>query len=208
MVDRHPRIHTLLRTVGLLTVISVLVTAYTPLPNLFARALAVPAQVQPADAIVVLGAGVHRDGTLGEVSLRRAVTGMVLYHRGLAPLIVFSGPSYEGSPIEAEARAALARQLRIPEKAILVETRAQTTTEETANIAAQLRQRGAKRILLVTGSFHLARAAPRFQKEGLTVYPVAADDIPLDTDGPERRLELMWVSLREALARWVYRAGE
>ncbi len=207
-MERDRRVHILLRAVGLLVVIGVLVCAYTPLPNLFARSLAVPSRIQPADAIVVLGAGIHNDGTLGESSLRRAVRGMVLYHRGLAPLIVFTGPSYEGSPVEAEARAKLARQLRIPEQAILIEARAQTTAEEVQNISEKLRQRGAKSVLLVTSSLHLARAVPRFEKQGLKVYPVAADDVSLSTDGPDGRLGLMWMTLRETAGRWLYRAGE
>lgn len=198
----------MLRTLGACSVLGVLVTAYTPLPNLLARSLAASSQIQPADAIVVLGAGIHRDGTLGEASLRRAVQGVVLYHRGLAPVIAFSGPSYEGSPVEAEARAALARQLRVPERALLVETRAQTTAEEAQNIATRLRQRGVKSILLVTTSLHLPRAAARFQRLELEVYPVAADDEPLSTDGPEGRLGLMGYALREALARWLYQVGE
>lgn len=201
-------LHTLLRALGLLTVVLVLVAAYTPLPNIFARSLAVPSQVRSADAIVVLGAGVHRDGTLSEPSLRRAVQGMVLYQRGLAPLILFSGPSYEGSPVESEVRAVLARQLCIPEHAILLETRAQTTAEEAQSIAAQLRQHHVRSILLVTNSLHLARAVPRFAGLGLKVFPVATDDIPLDTDSPDKRLALMLHALREAAAMRLYQAGE
>ncbi len=207
MSKRFP-IQPILRTLGLLCVLGVLVTAYTPLPNLFAQKLAVSSKIAPADAIVVLGAGVHRDGTLGESSLRRAVQGITLYHRGLAPVIVFSGPAYEGSPREAEVRAALARQLRVPERAILLETNADTTAEEAENIAQQLQRRGAKRILLVTSSLHLARAAPRFERLGLKVFPVAADDTPVTTDGPDGRLGLMYRTLREVLARWLYQAGD
>lgn len=197
-----------LRTLGLLSVIGVLVSAYTPLPNVFAQLLAVSSQVQPADAIVVLGAGIHRDGTLGKDSLRRAIQGIVLYRRGLAPVIVFSGTSYEGSPVESEVRASLARQLGVPEKAILLESHADTTAEEAENITAQLRQRRAERILLVTSSLHLRRAMPRFEKLGLKVFPIAVDDPPISTDGPDGRLTLMVYTVREALAQWLYRAGE
>ncbi|MER3472718.1 MAG: hypothetical protein C4335_01500 [Armatimonadota bacterium] len=207
-MGRRFSFHPILRTLGLLCVLGVLVTAYTPLPNLLAQSLAVSSNVRPADAIVVLGAGIHRDGTLGKDSLRRAVQGIVLYRRGLAPVIVFSGPSYEGSPVEAEARAELARQLGVPEKAILLEGRADTTAEEVEHITAQLRQRGAKRILLVTSSLHLPRASSRFERLGLKVFPMPVDDLPLSTDGPDGRLALMVYTVREALAQWLYRAGE
>ncbi len=206
-MDQDTRLQKALRLLGLLGVVGVLLGAYTPLPNVLARALAASSQIQPADAIVVLGGSVYRDGTLGESSLRRAVQGIVLYHRGLAPLIIFSGTSYEGSPVEAEVRASLARQLRVPEKAILLEPRAQTTAEEARNIASILRQRGAKRILLVSGSLHLPRAVPRFERYGLQVLPVVVDNVPVNVDGPDGRLELMEYVLREALGRWLYRAG-
>lgn len=202
------RLQKWLRLLGLLGVLGILLSAYTPLPNALARALATSSRIQPADAIVVLGGSVYRDGTLGDSSLRRAIQGIVLYHRGLAPLIVFSGTSYAGSPVEAEVRASLARQLLVPDKAILLEPRAQTTAEEAHNIAPELLQRGVKRVLLVSSSLHLPRAVSRFEQYGLKVLPVVADDTPLNTDGTDGRLELMRYVLREALGRWLYRAGE
>jgi uncharacterized SAM-binding protein YcdF (DUF218 family) len=208
LMSRDTCVQNLLRLLGLLSVIGILLSAYTPLPNAIARALATSSRIHPADAIVVLGGGIHRDGTLGEASLRRAVQGVVLYHRGLAPLLVFSGTSYEGSPVEAEVRASLARHLRVPERAILLEPRAQTTAEEARNIARQLRQRGAQSVLLVSSSLHLARAVPRFEAQGLKVFPVAADDLPVDTYGPDGRLALIAGALREALAQWLYRSGD
>lgn len=207
-MSRRFALQPILRTLGLLSVIGVLVTAYTPLPNVFARLLSVSSQAQNADAIVVLGAGIHRDGTLGKNSLRRAVQGIVLYRQGLAPLIVFSGTSYEGSPVESEVRASLARQLGVPQEAILLESHADTTAEEAENITAQLRQRGVKRILLITNSLHLRRAVPRFEKFGLKVFPVAVNDPPISTDGPDGRLALMVYTVREVLAQWLYRVGE
>lgn len=207
-MEQDTRLHKWLRLLGLLGVLGILITAYTPLPNVLARALATSSQIQPADAIVVLGGSVYRDGTLGDSSLRRAIQGIVLYHRGVAPLIVFSGTSYEGSPVEAEVRAALARQLRVPEKAILLEPRAQTTAEEAHLIAAKLLERGARRILLVSDSLHLPRAVRRFERYGLRVFPVVADDTPINTDGTDGRLELMRIVVREALGRWLYQSGE
>jgi len=198
----------LLQALGVLGILGVLLSAYTHVPNALARALAVSSRVQPADAIVVLGASVFRDGTLSDSSLRRTVQGLVLYHQGLAPLLVLSGTTYEGSPVEAQVRAALARQLRVPEKVILLEPHAQTTAEEATNISAKLHQRGVRSILLVTSSLHLARAVPRFEKMGFRVFPVAADNLPVDTDSPDGRLRLMVYTLREMVGQWLYRLGD
>jgi uncharacterized SAM-binding protein YcdF (DUF218 family) len=204
----NTRSATLLRALGVLGIVGVLLSAYTPLPNMLANALIIPSKIERADAIVVLGASVYRDGTLSESSLRRTVQGLVLYHQGWAPLLVLSGPSYQGSPKEAEVRASLTRQLRVPEQAILVETQAKTTAEEAVNISVKLRQRGVRSILLVSNSVHLARAVPRFEKMGLRVFPVAADDIHWGTDAPDKRLILMVYTLREMVGRWLYRFGD
>ncbi len=207
-MNRTPLSAKLLQALGVLGIAGVLLSAYTPLPNMLARALAVSSGIQPADAIVVLGATVFRNGTLSDSSLRRTVQGLVLYHQGLAPLLVLSGTTYEGSPVEAEVRAALARQLQVPEKAILLEPHAQTTAEEATNISAKLHQRGVRTILLVTSSLHLARAAPRFEKMGFRVFPVAADNLPVDVDRPDGRLRLMSHTLREMVGRWLYQLGD
>lgn len=198
----------ILRILGLVTTVAVLLTAYTPLPNAVARRVAVVSRVNRGDAIVVLGASVYRDGTLSDPSIRRMMVGLLLYHQGWAPLLVLSGPSYAGSPVEAEVRAEWAKQLGVPSRAILLETRAQTTAEEASNIATTLRQRGAKRILLVSDTFHLARAVPAFEKERLIVWPAAADSLPLNTENPDSRLSLSIRTLREAIARWLYSLGE
>ena len=99
--------------VGLAGVGFFLVSAYTPLPNMLYRWTASPSDVQPADAIVVLGAHVSENEQLSAESLRRTLRGMTLYRAGLAGVIVFSGiPNLDvPGPSEAEVRARLAREM-------------------------------------------------------------------------------------------------
>src|SRR5260370_4867428 len=77
------------------------------------------------------------------------------------PLIVFSGGAFGGRLAEADAAARLARDLRVPGEQILAETSPRTTREEAARISRRLQSRAIHRILLVTDSEHLARAAIR-----------------------------------------------
>ena len=195
---------TWLRALGLVAILVFLVTAFTPLPNLAAQRLAVRPQVEAADAIVVLGGRLRADGTLDASSLRRAVTGIVLQRRGLAPLLVFSGVTSASGPGEPEQRAALARALSVPAEQVLPVPGAHTTREESLQVGSLLRARGVRRILLVSDSQHLRRARPVFERAGVRVLAAPADEITADDRGPGGRLAVArWIA-REALARLYY----
>jgi uncharacterized SAM-binding protein YcdF (DUF218 family) len=194
----------LLRFLGCGGIVGFLLATYTPLPNLLARWAGVSPQLAPAEAVVVLAGSVHATGVLSDDSLRRAVHGMVLYRRGLAPLLVFSGPPNEEGIVEAEVRAEMARELGIPSTAIVTETTARTTREEATRMAALLLPRGMRAILLVTDLDHMRRSQQLFQKAGFTVRPAPVDDLS-QTDSSEGRLRLMRRILQEALARLYYR---
>lgn len=152
--------------------------------------MATPARFERAQAIVVLGGGVHQDGMLSHASLRRTLHGISLHRKGLAPLLVLSGPAPDAGPGEAEVRAELARELGISSAAILTVTKARTTREEAAHVRALLEPRDIRRILLVTDSQHMVRARPLFERAGFEVVAAPADDFSSVQEAPEGRLEL------------------
>jgi len=193
------------RFLGFAGVLFFLACAYTPLPNSLAHRLGTPSRIETAGAIVVLGASVSEDGLLGNTSLRRAVQGIVMQRKGLAPLLVLSGPAPDTGLSEAEVRAALARDLGVSTDAILTETEARTTREEANRIGELLRARQVRRILLVTDSQHMSRARRLFERVGLEVLPAAADDISDTARSPEARLKLTRTALEEIIARLYYR---
>src|SRR5688572_28216253 len=80
------------RWLGAAVLGGLIVSMVTPVWNIAGSYIAVSADPQPSDAIVVLAAGVTAEGTLSENSMRRAIAGLRLYKRGLAPKIVLSGP--------------------------------------------------------------------------------------------------------------------
>ncbi|MBI3454449.1 MAG: YdcF family protein [Candidatus Rokubacteria bacterium] len=164
-------------------------------------------QLEPGDAIVVLGAGgVRGDGTLSDSSLRRAIHGILLYQSGLAPLLVLSGPAGSEGPPEAEVRAALARRLGVPAEVILTEASGHTTREEAAALGAVLRSRGVRRVLLVADWEGMGRARGLFERAGLAVLP-APDEARGWSGTPEGRLKIMRLVLQEALAGLYYRVA-
>src|SRR5919197_1529336 len=167
----------IIRVLGLVTVVAFLLVSFTPLPNALNQWAGVPGQLQPATAIVVLGAGMEGDGLLSARSLRRAIHGITLFQRGFAPLLAFSGPA--SRPLgreEAEVRAEMARLFGVSPAAIVTETTALTTRAEAARMAALLGPMGVSKILLVTSYAHKARSRQLFEHVGFTVQPAPVDD--------------------------------
>lgn len=195
------------RLLGLGGVVFFMISAFSPLPNLLSRWMSTPSRLEPAQAIVVLGGGIFQDGMLSTSSLRRALHGISLHRKGLAPLLVFLGPARGAGLVEAEIRAELARELGVSPAAILTVTEAWTTRQEAVRVRALLEPRGARRILLVTDSRHLARAGPLFERAGFEVVAAPADSISSAQDSPQGRLELTRQVLQELAARFYYRVA-
>jgi uncharacterized SAM-binding protein YcdF (DUF218 family) len=195
----------IIRVVGIVTVIALLLVSFTPLPNVLNRWAGVSAQLQPSAAIVVLAAGMEGDGVLSATSLRRAVHGIMLFQRGFAPLLAFSGPATR--PLgrqEAEVRAEMARLFGVSPSAIVTETTARTTHAEAVGMAALLQPLGASKILLVTSYAHMARSRQLFENVGFTVQPAPVEELS-DPWKPEARWGVMRNLAQEFLARTYYR---
>jgi uncharacterized SAM-binding protein YcdF (DUF218 family) len=186
----------LCRLAGMVTIAGFVVAVFTPAPNLVARRFAVPANIGPADAIVVLGSFAHRDGSLSDSSLRRALAGIRLHRQGLAPRLVFLG-LYS----EADARAKLAVDLGVDRTAIEVSNEPPTTREEAARVRDILRRTGgAHTILLVTDALHMRRARALFERVGFAVRAAPTDTGMLGSASHEERLRLTRVVGQELVA--------
>jgi len=84
--------------------------------------------------------------------------------------------SGDPSPPEAFWARDLAVELGLPASQILLNPGSRTTAEEARDIGALGRQRGWRRVILVTSAFHMPRSLATFrQRSGLTVIPVACD---------------------------------
>jgi uncharacterized SAM-binding protein YcdF (DUF218 family) len=197
----------IIRVVGIVAVIAFLLVSFTPLPNVLNRWAGVSAQLQPSAAIVVLAAGMEGDGVLSATSLRRAIHGIMLFQRGFAPSLAFSGPATR--PLgrqEAEVRAEMARLFGVSPSAIVTETTARTTHTEAVGMAALLQPTGAYKILLVTSYAHMARSQQLFENVGFTVQPAPVEDLS-DPRKPEARWGVMRNLAQEFLARTYYRVA-
>ena len=189
-----------LRVLGACVAASFLVAAFTPLANVLHRRVRITAAPGPAEAIVVLGAGVGPDGVLDEHSLRRLLHGVVLYRRGLAPRVLILGARNMAGVVEAEVRARLSGELDVPAGVTSVESRGHTTAQEAALSARLLLPTGARRVLLVTAHHHMPRARRLFEAAGFEVVPAATDELSGEDVRPEGRLRILRVLAVEALA--------
>jgi uncharacterized SAM-binding protein YcdF (DUF218 family) len=131
---------------------------------------------QEADAIVILSGGRNRDSleyggdTLGRFSLERLRYGAWLAKRLRKPVLVTGGAPDGGRSAEGDImRDALRDEFGVATR--WVENTSRNTLENARNSAEILRKAGIRRIYLVTHAWHLARAIPVFEAEGLQVIP-------------------------------------
>jgi uncharacterized SAM-binding protein YcdF (DUF218 family) len=176
-----------------------LASGFTPLPNALARRAAFPGNIRSADAIVVLGSSVRPDGTLDDASHRRTINGVVLFRRGLAPLLALSGVTLGPGLSEPAARAALARNLGVAAETLVVVGGIRTTREEIQALRPVLHMRGVRRVLLVTDLFHIKRAHQLFLHAGFEVISAPSDDISAHVTAPSER----WKLTRRILEEWI-----
>jgi len=166
---------------GLLTIISCTPIASILLANLEDQIPKVQLnQVPAADAILCLGGGVEPSlseplGFHLKMGADRLSTALTLAAAGRAPLLILGGGGYphEGRMFsEADAvRDYLAAHvpLKIQLHSIGV---CSDTHDEALKVAALMKQRGLKRLLLVTSASHMPRVVATFSKAGVQVIPV------------------------------------
>lgn len=145
------------------------------------------------DAIVVAGCRVLPNGQPSPALERRVRLAVEQWKRGQAPIIVLTGGVGTYPPSEAEASANVARGLGVPDSALILEARS-TSTRENALFARALTN--ARRILLVTDSYHVYRARWVFRQHFGEVDAVGS------LAPPSARI---FGALREVLAVVAYR---
>jgi uncharacterized SAM-binding protein YcdF (DUF218 family) len=126
-------------------------------------------EARPADAIAVFGAAEY-DGRPSPVLRARLEQGLLLYQKGLAPLIVTLGGS--GDPQHSEGGVGhdfLVAQ-GVPESRIIAETQSRTTDKSAQRLAAIAAANHIRSILAVSDGTHLFRIHQLCESYGLTVY--------------------------------------
>lgn len=127
-----------------------------------------------ADAIVVLGGGTYSSGFLKEDTMNRLLGGYLVYKKTKLPLIL-SGGAAEEKLSDSRAMAEILKKIGVEENKIIEESRSRNTSENAVYTAQICKQKGFKKIILVTSAYHMKRAMKNFKKTGLQVLPYPAD---------------------------------
>jgi uncharacterized SAM-binding protein YcdF (DUF218 family) len=160
--------------------------AWPPVAALFSGSLEwrYPMRRFPAgdgEAMVVLSGAIYRaDDSQPELlpgydTYLRCRYAAWLYRNWKALPIVASGGPAGGHPpqILADVMAQVLEQAGVPAAGIWKERESQSTYENAVYSVRLLREKGIRRIVLVTEAFHMRRAEACFRKQGVEVTPAA-----------------------------------
>lgn len=112
-------------------------------------------QPKPADIAIVLA---------GDGYGNRILKGGELVRQGYVPKVLVSGPSGIYGLFECDLAIPFAVRAGYPESYFIhFEHDAHSTQEEAADLAPELRKRGARRVLLVTSDYHTRRSGRIFR---------------------------------------------
>lgn len=160
------------------------------------------ARLPSGDAIVVLGGGggyawLERENVRPEqLRYSRLAAGARAWQAGRAPVVILSGGG-EGDNTEARRMADAIVRLGVPRSALVLEERSRNTRDN-ARYSLPLAGREHPRLLLVTSTLHMPRAALLFEQAGARVMPVPV---------PEGRAPRSWWRYWLPSQRALWRSG-
>lgn len=125
------------------------------------------------DCAIVLGAQVMTDGQPSPALVRRVAHAVALARAGAAGNLLMSGGPVGHPRPEALVMRELALAAGIAPARLHVEDASRDTIGNARLSGPIIRERGWRRLLLVTDSFHMPRARLIFRRHGLTVIPSA-----------------------------------
>jgi uncharacterized SAM-binding protein YcdF (DUF218 family) len=125
---------------------------------------------RPASAIVVLGAAQYV-GRPSPVLRARLDHAIVLYNRGLAPRIIFTGGFGDhDTTSEAAVGQKYAIEHGVPPRAILIENSGRSTSESLQNVARLMDAEPSRDVILVSDPFHMLRLSIIARRYGMTPF--------------------------------------
>ncbi len=109
------------------------------------------------DAILILGAAVWENGP-SPTLLRRTRHAATLWNAKVAPFVIPCGGLGKHPPTEAAMMTRILQEHHVPRNAILQEDRSTTTLENLRFALPILSQIGARKVTIVTDTYHARRA--------------------------------------------------
>jgi uncharacterized SAM-binding protein YcdF (DUF218 family) len=154
-------------------------------------------EVQPADAIMVLGAAEYR-GKPSPVLEARLNHALFLYLKHMAPRIITTGGA-GGDPVftEGSVSRAYLTEHGVPPEAVVVEREGDSTVRSVAAVVEIMRRMNLKSAIVVSDGYHIFRVKKMLESSGLKVYGSPRPSAPPD----------QWQYIRQAVGYMLWRAG-
>lgn len=150
-----------------------------------------------ADAVVVLGAQVHEDGTLSRALRERMDTAIGLYEQGYSDTLIVSGGTGREGVNEAEAMCGYAVASGIPKDAVLVDPEGSSSLRTVENSLALAREHDLEDLMVTSSFYHVPRLKMMYLAHGMDVRTVpTVGDVANNGTFP--------AFLREVPAWWVW----
>jgi uncharacterized SAM-binding protein YcdF (DUF218 family) len=148
-------------------------------------------QRRPVDAIVVLGAAQY-NGRPSPVLRARLDHALVLYREAQAPLVVVTGGVGRG---DTTSEALVGRRYLVahgvPGEAVVAQDQGHTTMASMNAVTTWLRERGLRRVLLVSDPFHMFRLRLEARRTAIEAYTSPTESSPI-SDNPVLELRYLF----------------
>jgi uncharacterized SAM-binding protein YcdF (DUF218 family) len=159
-------------------------------------------QREAADAIVVLGAAQY-NGRPSPVLRARLDHALGLYRDHLAPLVLVAGGVGRG---DTTSEAMVGRRYLIvhgvPADAVVAQSEGRTTMASMTAVSGWLRQRGLRRVLLVSDPFHMFRLRLEARRTRLESYTSPTESSPI-SENPVLELRYLLAEGYKVPVAWV-----
>ncbi|MFD1637066.1 YdcF family protein [Evansella tamaricis] len=150
---------------------------------------------EPANVIIVLGAGVWENGPSPALKARLE-RALEVYHEGFAEKFILTGGLGDFPPTEAEAMKEFLEKANVPSEHIFLEPLATNTAENLQYSKVIMDGQGWDSAIIVTDVFHMKRALNIAEDLTIDASGAAAVESVLYTNKNLRRM----YTLREVLA--------
>ena len=152
---------------------------------------------------VVLGTEVLEGGRPSRTLEARVRHAVRMYAGGEVDRLVVTGGLGKHPPAEAEVMARILREEGVPEEAVLVEDKAESTWDSARFLVGVLAEKGVREVLVVTDPLHCVRTAAAFERVGINARPEPVYSSPMWRDPWSRRGQffresgaLVWYGMR------------
>lgn len=123
-----------------------------------------------SDVIIVLGAGMTRDGRPNWALRQRSEHAAELWKIGYAPMVICTGGVGRNTTrSEADGCREVLEREGVPRSAILLEDTSRSTEENALNSRAIMDAEGWENAIIVSDSYHVFRARHIFERAGIEV---------------------------------------